>query len=139
MSLEVQILAQQQVCACDIDYVVMISRYRDDWLMIRHKQRSSWEFPGGHVEAGETLEQAARREMYEETGAVDIELKALFPYRVAIDGVDTHGWLFEVCVNKLGIKPESEIAEYKIFDAFPGNLTYAAVYKTILPAAGIEY
>ncbi|HEY6542337.1 MAG TPA: NUDIX domain-containing protein [Ktedonobacteraceae bacterium] len=34
----------------------------------------SWVLPKGHVEAGETIEQAALREIYEETGLNDVQL-----------------------------------------------------------------
>jgi 8-oxo-dGTP pyrophosphatase MutT (NUDIX family) len=36
-------------------------------LMVRHPDRG-WEFPGGHVEEGETPEQALMRELEEEVG-----------------------------------------------------------------------
>lgn len=37
-------------------------------LLVTDKQKEIWTFPKGHAEAGETLEQAALREVKEETG-----------------------------------------------------------------------
>lgn len=47
---------------------VILRNKRGDYYMIYHPTIREWMFPGGHLKAGETPSEAARREMLEETG-----------------------------------------------------------------------
>ena len=61
-------------------FVVIISVYRGKLMLSRHKNRSTWETQGGHIEGGESLIEAAGRELYEESGAVKYLLSPAFDY-----------------------------------------------------------
>jgi len=45
-------------------------------LLLKHKKLKTWLTPGGHLEEGEFLHQAAEREFFEETG---LKVKAISP------------------------------------------------------------
>ena len=47
-------------------FVVILSFCGEQLVLSRHKQRTTYETQGGHIEPGETPEQAARRELWEE-------------------------------------------------------------------------
>ena len=65
----------------DARHVFVICTYENRWVLTKHKKRGL-EFPGGKVEEGETLEQAAKREVLEETGGVVDSLSFIAQYEV---------------------------------------------------------
>jgi 8-oxo-dGTP diphosphatase len=63
-------------------HVWVICRFEERWLLTKHKDRGL-EFPGGKVEEGECPEDAAHREVMEETGGTIKEINYLGQYHVA--------------------------------------------------------
>ena len=110
-------------------YVVILSTRCGKIMLSRHKQRTTWETQGGHVEPGETPMQAAERELYEESGALRYDIRALCDYWAGdeITGEGATGMVFRAEIHELGPMPDSEMAKTRLFDALPENLTYPAI------------
>jgi len=112
-------------------FVVIFARYQDKWLYARHKERITWETAGGHIEEGETPYEAAKRELYEETGAVPYEVSGVFDYAVHTDTEFSYGQVFFAEIDRLGQMPESEMADIMLFDGIPESMTYPQILPVL--------
>jgi len=84
------------------------------WL-VRQTYIRGWFMPGGGLKRDETLEEAARREAREETGAELGELTLMGAYSNLTEWKSDHNILF-VCTDfEFKGKPDGEIAELRAF------------------------
>ena len=114
-------------------YVVIISNYNGKILLSKHKKRDTWETQGGRIEKGETPSEAARRKLYEESGALQYAIAPICDYWAG-EGDLIHedgGLVFTAEIFKLGNLPVSGIQEVKTFDYLPDNLTYPTIIPTL--------
>ena len=47
-----------------------IQNKKNEYLLVYNKKFGGWQFPGGKLEKGENAEEAAKREIFEETNLV---------------------------------------------------------------------
>ena len=116
-------------------FAVIMAKYNDKWIFSKHKQRDTWEIPGGHREKLESIDDCASRELIEETGANEFKLTPLCIYSVDKDGIKDFGQIFCAEIESLNDLPDSEIERIEFFDKLPDNLTYPLIQPFIFRKA----
>jgi 8-oxo-dGTP diphosphatase len=109
------------------NFAIIVSRYKGQWLWVKHKERNTWELPAGHIEHGENALKAACRELYEETGALEYSIEAVISYEGELDGKQVFGKIFLAFVERIGPLPDFEIHETSLFHGLPEHLTYPQI------------
>lgn len=122
-----------------LTYSVISAKFCNKWIFVRHHERTTWEIPGGHIEPGETSDQAGSRELMEETGATKFDISRIATYSVNIDGKMGWGRLYLAEIKELGCIPDiSEIAEVMLCLNFPEENTHPDI-QPLLFKKTLEY
>lgn len=130
-----------------LQFAVIAAKYQGRWVLCKHKKRSTWEFPGGHREAGETIEAAAVRELYEETGAAEYRMVPVSVYSVTDQAqsgekqAESFGMLFSAEISRFDqLPPTFEMEKIECFENPPDNWTYPEIqpllFQHLRQAAG---
>ena len=114
-----------------LKFAVILAKSGDGYVFCKHRERDTWEMPGGHREAGEAIGDTARRELYEETGALEFDLRPVCVYSVTapdnFDGAESYGMLFFAGIGKFEGELHSEIEKITVTEELPERWTYPEI------------
>ena len=122
-----------------LKFAVIISKSQEKYVFCKHKNRDTWEIPGGHREPGENIIDTARRELYEETGALDFHIEPICVYSVTapnnFDGKENFGMLFFADIKHFEAELHSEIEKITKTDELPEKWTYPDIQPELVKEA----
>jgi 8-oxo-dGTP diphosphatase len=124
-------------------FAIIVARHVDRWVLVRHRERTTWEIPAGHREPGEPIVATAQRELQEETGAIEFDLRPVFAFRSPQydeEGRRTDRLASLLCfaeIKALGpLSTDFEIAEISLVEQLPSpeQLTYPEIQPRLFDA-----
>lgn len=117
-------------------FAVILAKTQGKWVFCRHKERNTYEFPGGHREEGEAILMTAKRELYEETGALIFNIQPIGVYSVVREGEEeSFGMFYYAEIEEFEKELHSEIEEIIITEEMPESWTYPLIQPKLLEYA----
>ena len=122
-----------------LKFAVIISKTNGKWVFCKHKERDTYEVPGGRREVGESILETAKRELVEETGAIDFDMKPICVYSVkgktrVNENDESFGMLYFADIYSFG-EINSEIEKILITDTLVENWTYPLIQPKLIDEA----
>ena len=125
-----------------IKFAVIIAKTQGKWVFCKHKERDTYEVPGGHREKSENILDTAKRELKEETGAIEFAITPICVYSVVgktrvNENLDeeTFGMLFFANIDTFEDELHSEMEKIIISDELPEEWTYPLIQPKLLAKA----
>lgn len=122
-----------------LKFAVIIAKTDGKYVFCKHRLRDTLEVPGGHREPGEVILDTARRELHEETGAIDFDIVPVCVYSVTardnFDGQESFGMLYFAEIREFEQELHSEIEKIIITDELPTNWTYPDIQPRLMEEA----
>ena len=124
-----------------LKFAVIIAKSDGKWVFCKHRERDTYEVPGGHREDGEEILETAKRELKEETGAVVFDIKPICVYSVKgktrvneqLDD-ESFGMLYYANIASFE-ELHSEIETILITDKLVDNWTYPLIQPRLIEEA----
>ena len=124
-----------------LKFAVIISKTNGKWVFCKHKERDTYEIPGGHREENESILETAKRELREETGALNFSISPICVYsvigknKVNETGEETYGMLFLADIKTFEPELHSEMEKVLITDTLVENWTYPLIQPKLIEEA----
>ncbi len=118
-------------------FAVLVARTDGKWVFCKHKERSTYEIPGGHRESCEPILETAKRELQEETGAVSFDIVPISVYSVREEKAETFGVLYYADIRTFG-EIHSEMEGILITDQLVTEWTYPLIQPKLLEKVILE-
>ena len=124
-----------------LKFAVIISKTNGKWIFCKHRERDTYEVPGGHRESGEDILSTAKRELMEETGATDFTIKPICVYSVKGKtrvnknvNDESYGMLYIADIYSFE-EIHSEIEKIIFTDGLVDNWTYPLIQPKLIQEA----